>query len=42
LGALLRIRPDFSLTWMIENHPLTGKLAERLCEGLRKAGLPEK
>ena len=41
-GTLLRIRPEFSLTWMNENARQTGKLAERLCEGLRKAGVPEK
>ena len=39
--TLLRLRPEFSLTWMTENQPLTGELAERLCEGLRKAGVPE-
>jgi len=41
-GTLLRLRPEFSLTWMNENARQTGKLAERLCEGLRKAGVPEK
>ena len=40
-GTLLRLRPEFSLTWMTENQPLTGELAERLREGLRKAGVPE-
>jgi len=39
--TLLRIRPEFSLTWMNENMPPTGELAERLREGLRKAGVPE-
>jgi tetratricopeptide (TPR) repeat protein len=39
--ALLRLRPEFSLSWMTENMPNTGKLAERLCEALRKAGVPE-
>jgi TolB-like protein/cytochrome c-type biogenesis protein CcmH/NrfG len=39
--TLLRIRPVFSLTWMNENMPPTGELAERLCEGLRRAGVPE-
>ena len=34
--TLLRLRPEFSLTWT-ENLPLTGELAE----GLRKAGVPE-
>lgn len=37
-GTLLRLRPEFSLTWMASNVPVT---AERLREGLRKAGVPE-
>jgi adenylate cyclase len=40
--TLLRVRPEFSLTWMTENQPPTGEMAERLREGLRKAGVPEK
>jgi tetratricopeptide (TPR) repeat protein len=40
-GTLLRLRPDFSLTWMAANQPPTGEFAERLREGLRKAGMPE-
>jgi adenylate cyclase len=39
--ALLSLRPEFSLTWMTENLPPTGALKERLCDGLRKAGVPE-
>ncbi len=39
--TLLRLRPEFSLTWMAANAPPTGELAERLREGLRKAGVPE-
>jgi adenylate cyclase len=39
--TLLRVRPEFSLAWMTENLPPTGELAERLREGLRKAGVPE-
>jgi TolB-like protein len=39
--TLLRLRPGFSLAWMKENLPPTGELAERLCEGLRRAGVPE-
>jgi adenylate cyclase len=41
--ALLRLRPGFSLTWMKENMPipLAGELADRFCEALRKAGIPE-
>jgi TolB-like protein/class 3 adenylate cyclase len=38
---LLRLRPDFSLTWMGKNVPLTGDIRERLLDGLRKAGVPE-
>jgi len=38
---LLRLRPEFSLNWMTENMPPTGEMAERLREGLRKAGVPE-
>ena len=34
---LLRLRPDFTLTWMAENSAVTGELAERLREALRKA-----
>jgi TolB-like protein/class 3 adenylate cyclase len=40
--ALLRLRPEFSLTWMTENLPPTGALNERLCDSLRKAGVPER
>ena len=40
-GTLLRLQPEFSLAWMTENVPQTGELAERLREGLRKAGVPE-
>jgi tetratricopeptide (TPR) repeat protein len=39
--TLFRLRSEFSLTWMIENMPPTGEMAERLSEGLRKAGVPE-
>jgi TolB-like protein len=39
--ALLRLRPDFSLTWARKNMPLTGDIHERLLDGLRKAGVPE-
>jgi hypothetical protein len=38
---LLRLRPDFSLTWMGKNVPLTGDIRERLLDGLHKAGVPE-
>jgi tetratricopeptide (TPR) repeat protein len=40
-GTLLHLRPNFSLTWMMENLALTGQLADCLREGLRKAGVPE-
>jgi len=39
--TLLGLRPEFSLAWMTENRPPTGELNERLCDGLRKAGVPE-
>ena len=39
--TLLRLQPEFSVTWMTENAPHTGELAERLRDGLRKAGVPE-
>jgi tetratricopeptide (TPR) repeat protein len=39
--TLLRLQPEYSLAWMTENQPATGELAERLREGLRKAGVPE-
>jgi TolB-like protein len=40
-GTLLRFHPEFSLTWMAENHPPAGEMAKRLRDGLRKAGIPE-
>jgi tetratricopeptide (TPR) repeat protein len=40
-GMLFRVRPEFSVARMNENTPLTGELAERMREGLRKAGVPE-
>jgi TolB-like protein/Tfp pilus assembly protein PilF len=39
--TLLRLWPQFSLAWMAENMPPTGEIAERLRDGLRKAGVPE-
>jgi adenylate cyclase len=39
--TLLRLWPQFSLAWMAENMPPTGEIAERLRDGLRKAGIPE-
>jgi adenylate cyclase len=41
--TLLRLRPEYSLAWMTENLPVpvTGEVAERQREGLRKAGVPE-
>jgi hypothetical protein len=39
---LLRLRPEFSLAWMTENMPPAGQMAERIREGLRKVGVPEK
>jgi adenylate cyclase len=40
-AKLLRVRPEFSLTWMNENLPPAGEVTERLREGLRRAGVPE-
>jgi len=39
--TLFRLNPEYSLTWMTENQPPIGELAERLREGLRRAGVPE-
>ena len=39
--ALLRVRPKYSLAWVTQNNPITGPMADRLIEGLRKAGVPE-
>ena len=39
---LLRLHPEFSLAWVDEKGPGNNEIAERLCEGLRKAGVPEK
>jgi TolB-like protein len=41
LGTVLRLRPDLSLTWVRGNTPLTGEIAERVIEGLQRAGVPE-
>jgi tetratricopeptide (TPR) repeat protein len=41
-ASLLRLRPDFSLTWVNSSIPLIGETAERVLEGLRKAGVPER
>jgi adenylate cyclase len=40
--ALLRIQPKFSIAWMTENMVPSRELADLLCDGLRKAGLPER
>ncbi len=42
LAALLRLQPDFSLAWVSEIMPWTGEVGERLLEGWRKAGVPER
>jgi TolB-like protein/class 3 adenylate cyclase/Flp pilus assembly protein TadD len=39
-GTLLRLRPEFSLTYITQNSPVTGEQADRLREGLCKAGVP--
>jgi TolB-like protein/class 3 adenylate cyclase len=42
LATLLLIQPNLSLAWVTENTAYPGNMAERLIEGLRKAGVPEK
>ena len=39
--ALLRLRPAMSVTWVAENLPMAGTIAEKIYNGLRKAGVPE-
>jgi adenylate cyclase len=39
--TLLRLRPGLTLSRMRENLPWSGELAERLYDGLRRAGVPE-
>ena len=39
---LLRVHAGFSVNSMLENHPFNGEMADRLGEGLRKAGIPER
>jgi len=41
LASLLRLRPDFSVTWVSGTTPLIGEVADRVLEGLRTAGVPE-
>jgi len=42
LARSLRLQQDFSLAWVSSTTPLIGEVADRVLEGLRKAGLPEK
>jgi hypothetical protein len=42
LTKLHHLIPVFSLTWLRENSPFVGEFAQRLIDGLRKAGMPEK
>jgi adenylate cyclase len=42
LASLLQLRPDLSLTWARQNMAPSGDVLERLLEGLRRAGVPEK
>jgi hypothetical protein len=42
LATLLLLQPNLSLAWVSQNTAYPGNMAERLIEGLRKAGLPEK
>jgi hypothetical protein len=40
LASLLRLRPDFSLTWLSENMAWAEEVGERLLAGLRKTAPP--
>lgn len=40
-GELFWVLPQFSLRWMTQNLPFAEEVADRLREGLRKAGIPE-
>jgi len=42
LATILQLRPDLSLTWAKQNMAPSGEVLERLLEGLRRAGIPEK
>ena len=42
LTVLLQLRPDLSLTWASQNMAPSGDVLDRLLEGLRRAGVPEK
>ena len=42
LATLLLLQPNLSLAWVSRNTAYSGNMAERLIEGLHKAGLPEK
>jgi TolB-like protein/class 3 adenylate cyclase len=41
LARSLRLQQDFSLAWVSSTTPLIGEVADRVLEGLRKAGVPE-
>ena len=40
-ASLRLLRPDFSLSWVSGSTPLIGEVADRVLEGLQKAGVPE-
>ena len=42
LAALLRLRPDCSMAWLSEANPWPAEIGERLAEGWRMAGMPER
>ena len=42
LASLRLLRPDFSLSWVSGSTPLVGEVADRVLEGLQKAGVPER
>jgi adenylate cyclase len=42
LSDVLRLQPDLSLAWFRQNMPWVGEIGERLFQGWRAAGVPEK
>ena len=42
LASLRLLRPDFSMSWVSGSTPLVGEVADRVLEGLQKAGAPER
>src|SRR6516164_9399070 len=38
---LRRLKPEYSIAWLTQQSPTSGKAGERLNDGLRRAGVPE-